>query len=199
MNKPEYVKIDNVLYPINTDFRVVIECNRIAQDKTIGDTERAMAIIYKLFGADGLDCTKLDKMLELGMKYMRLNNNKKISSNLKGKNEIDISKCEGLIRSSFKFDYGYDPYELEYLHWYDFYNDLENLSTSEFGTCCPLNRIINVLNQNPNDIKDVKEKQKLIECQELLKEKYCVYKEPTLTEEQEESSKAFYESLGIKI
>ena len=50
MNKPEYVKVDDKLYKINTDFRVAIECNRIAEDETIGDYERSLAILYKLFG-----------------------------------------------------------------------------------------------------------------------------------------------------
>lgn len=50
MNRPEYVKVDNELYKINTDFRVAIECNNIIQDKNIGDTERGLAIVYKLFG-----------------------------------------------------------------------------------------------------------------------------------------------------
>ena len=33
MNYPEYVVIDNIEYKINTDFRVAIECNKIAEDK----------------------------------------------------------------------------------------------------------------------------------------------------------------------
>lgn len=50
MNNPQYVKVDNELYKINTDFRVALECNKIALDKKINDYERALAIIYKLFG-----------------------------------------------------------------------------------------------------------------------------------------------------
>ena len=50
MNKPEYVKVDGQLYKINTDFRVAIECDKIAKDKNIGDFERALAFIYKLYG-----------------------------------------------------------------------------------------------------------------------------------------------------
>lgn len=113
--------------------------------------------------------------------------------------ELDFYKCEGLIRSSFKFDYKYDPYELEYLHWYDFYNDLENLSTSEFGNCCILNRIISILNQKPNEIEKNKDKEKLINAQKILKEKYCINIEKEMTKEQEESAKAFYKSLGKTI
>ena len=200
MNNPQYVKVDDKLYKINTDFRVALECNKIAEDKSIGDYERALAIIYKLFGEDGLDCKNQNKLLELGMKYLLLSNDKKEFKNEPHeKYELDFNKCIGLIKASFKFDYKYDPYELEYLHWYDFYNDLESLSTSEFGNCCILNRITSILNQEPKEIKDNKQRQKLIEAQKLLSQKYCKQKEVEMTKEQEESAKAFYKSLGIEI
>lgn len=200
MNNPQYVKVDNKLYKINTDFRVALECNNISEDKTIGDLERALAIIYKLFGEDGLDCENQNKLLELGMKYLLLGNDKKeLKSENKEKYELDFNKCIGLIKASFKFDYKYDPYELEYLHWYDFYNDLESLSTSEFGNCCILNRITSILNQEPKEIKDNKQRQRLIEAQKLLQQKYCKQEEVKMTKEQEESAKAFYKSLGIEI
>ena len=200
MNNPQYVKVDDKLYKINTDFRIALECNNIAEDKTIGEYERALAIIYKLFGENGLDCENQNKLLELAMKYLLLGNDKKeLKNENKEKYELDFNKCIGLIKASFKFDYKYDPYELEYLHWYDFYNDLESLSTSEFGNCCILNRITSILNQEPKEIKDNKQRQKLIEAQKLLSQKYCKQEEVKMTKEQEESAKAFYKSLGIEI
>ena len=199
MSNPEYVKVNDKLYKINTDFRVAIECNKIAQDKKISDIERGMAIIYKLFGEDGLNCNEMEKLLELSIKYISLSNKeeKLLKNNSHDKYELDITKCEGLIRSSFKFDYNYDPYELKYLHWYDFYNDLENLSTSEFGNCCILNRVISVLNQDVSKIKDNKERQKIIDAQKMLKQKYCIVDEKELTEEQEKSADEFYKALGL--
>lgn len=149
---------------------------------------------------NGLDCKNQNKLLELAVKYLLLGNNQKeLKNKNKEKYELDFNKCIGLIKASFKFDYKYDPYELEYLHWYDFYNDLESLSTSEFGNCCILNRITSILNQEPKEIKDNKQRQKLIEAQKLLSQKYCKQEEVKMTKEQEESAKAFYKSLGIEI
>ena len=174
MNKPEYVKVNNKLYKINTDFRIGIECNNIAEDTSIGDYERALAIIYKLFGDDGLNCENKDRLLELGLKYLMLYDEKKeLKTHSRNNYELDFNKCEGLIRSSFKFDYKYDPYSLEYLHLYDFYNDLENLSSSEFGTCCVLNRLIGILEIDISKIKDSKEAQKIRQTQAEIKKKYC--------------------------
>ena len=200
MNNPQYVKVDNKLYKINTDFRVALECNTIAEDESIGNLERALAIIYKLFGEEGLDCQNQNKLLELGMKYLLLGKDKKsLKNDSHDKYELDFNKCIGLIKASFKFDYNYDPYELEYLHWYDFCNDLESLSTSEFGNCCILNRIISVLEQEPKDIKDNKQRQKLIAGQKMLQQRYCKHKEKERTKEQEESAREFYKALGIDI
>lgn len=200
MNNPQYVKVDDKLYKINTDFRIALECNEIAEDESIGDLERAMAIIYKLFGEEGLDCNNQNKLLELGMKYLLLGREENsLKNDSHDKYELDFNKCIGLIKASFKFDYKYDPYELEYLHWYEFYNDLESLSTSEFGNCCILNRIVSILEQEPKEIKDSKQRQSLIDTQKLLKEKYCKKQEKKMTKEQEESARAFYKSLGIEI
>ena len=200
MNNPQYVKVGDKKYKINTDFRTALECNKIAIDKSIKDFERALAIVYKLFGEEGLECKEQDKLLELGIKYLKLNRDiEDGDSNDKVNFDLDFDKCKGLIKSSFKFDYQYDPYELDYLHWYDFYNDLENLSTSEFGTCCSLNRVISILNQDPKTIKDTKQRKAVIDAQRLLKQKYCVTEQPELTKEQEENALNFYKLLGIDI
>ena len=200
MSNPSYVKVDGQEYKINTDFRIALECNTIAQDESIGEYERALAIIYKLFGEEGLNCKNQNKLLELALKYLsRGEEQKPVKTKSRDKYELDYSKCKGLIQSSFKFDYGYDPYEMEYLHWYNFSNDLQNLSTSEFGNCCILNRVAMVLNSDLSKIKNATERNKQAEVKEELRKKYCVEVKPTMTKEQEESAKAFYKSLGINL
>lgn len=199
MNKPEYVKVDGELYKINTDFRIALRCNDIANDNGIKDSERALAIIYLLFGEKGLECQSSGKLLELGLKYLAMGKTGESKEDNKRDYELDFKKCEGLIKSSFKYDYNYDPYELEYLHFYDFYNDLENLSSNEFGTCCVLNRVINTLNYDTKGIKDAKELKKIKKAKELIIDTYCIKKEKKPTKEQEESSKEFYKAIGIEI
>lgn len=61
MKKPSYTKIDGEVYEINTDFRVGIECNKVAQDTSVGDYERALAIIYLLFGEKRSKCNYKSK------------------------------------------------------------------------------------------------------------------------------------------
>ena len=197
---PEYVEIENKRYKINTDFRVALECNRIAEDNSIGDLERALAIIYTLFGEDGINTPDhYEKLLELAQKYLlcgeSVDDFKRQQTD--DKNNLDFNKCEGLIKSSFKFDYQYDPFAKEYLHWYEFNNDLMNLSTSEFGNCCALNRVLETLNRKPSDIKDTKSKNDLVKTQNELRKKYCVEHKRKATDEQRKSAENFLKSLGI--
>ena len=75
MDYPEYVKISGKEYKINSDFRVAIKCNEIALDSTIRDYERAMAVIYLLFGDEALDDCKekpdlYEKFLKVALKYL---------------------------------------------------------------------------------------------------------------------------------
>ena len=77
MNNPEFVKIGDKRYKINTDFRIAIKCNEISMDENIGDYERLLAIIYLLFGDEGLeDEMNHEKLLELGIKYLQCNKRK---------------------------------------------------------------------------------------------------------------------------
>ena len=193
---PEYAEIDGKKYKINTDFRVALECNRIAEDTNIGDLERALAVIYTLFGEEGINTPEhYEKLLEMAQKYLLCGED--IEPKKDDENTIDFNKCEGLIKSSFKFDYQYDPYSKDYLHWYEFSNDLMNLSTSELGTCCVLNRVIETLNRKTSGIKDKKMRDDLVKAQKTLRKKYCVEHKKQITEKQKESAKKFYELLGL--
>lgn len=197
---PQYVEIENKRYKINTDFRVALECNRISEDNTIGDLERALAIIYMLFGENGINTPgHYEKLLELAQKYLLCGENiDEFSRQRKdNNNDLDFNKCEGLIKSSFKYDYQYDPYSKDYLHWYEFNNDLMNLSASEMGTCCVLNRVVDILNRKPKDIKDKKQKDNLVKTQNELRRKYCIEHKRKSTDEQRKSAENFLKSLGI--
>lgn len=190
MNNPEYVKIADVKYKINTDFRVAIECNRIAMDDSIGEYEKSLAVIYKLFGDKGLkDFHNHAKLLELGQRYLRLDED--IEDN-REESDMDFIQDKHYIRSSFIQDYKYNPYDLEYLHWWDFYHDLNSLSNSEFGNCCVLNRVRNLRTYDVSQIKDKKERDKIIKAKKQVALKK---KEIKLTKEQEESAKRFIDLM----
>ena len=194
---PEYAEINGKQYKINTDFRVAIKCNEIAQDNTIDDLERALAIIYTLYGDDGInnldDC---EQLLKVALKYLKCGEETiETNNHRESKPDMDLIQDEKYIRSSFKFDYGYDPYKLDYLHWWEFWNDLNNLSYSEFGSCCILSRIRQIRNIDTSKIKDLNEKKKV---QEMQKSVALKTKNKIQNEKQKQSAKNFYKELFKK-
>ena len=192
---PEYAEVNNKLYKINTDFRVALKCNKIAEDETIDDVERALAIIYTLFGEDGLNNTEDYEMLLIqAVKFLKCGEENK-ETDEKSKPDMDFEQDEKYIMSSFKYDYGYNPYQLDYLHWYEFYNDLCNLSNSEDGNCCVLNRVRQLRNYDVRQIKDEKEKNRIIKAQKRVALKK---QKQELNENQINSSKKFFEQLYKK-
>ena len=194
LNNPEYVKIGDKKYKINTDFRVAIECNEIAESDDIGDTERPLAIIYKLYGDEGLGNPQdWEKLLELAIKYFCLG--KDLEEN-NDDPDMDLKEDRYYIRSSFIQDYKYNPYDMKYLHWWDFFNDLSNLSNSEFGNCCILNRVRNLRTMDVSKIKDIKEKEKILRAKKQVSLKNQKDVNVKMTDEEKESQDRFYKALG---
>lgn len=205
MKYPEYAMVRNEKYKINTDFRVAIKCNEVAEDKTISDTERALAIVYLLFGDKGIDNenlsdeeynNKINKLLEISKKYFSAGEEMKDNDE---QPDMDYVEDEKYIKSSFKYDYNYNPYEMEYLHWYEFYNDLNNLSNSEMGDCCVLNRVRNLRNFDLKEIKDTKEREKIRKAKEQVALKKYKKQKVQATDEQTQNALKLYEALGYEI
>ena len=194
MDYPKYVRIDDKEYAINTDFRIAIECNQIAEDTSIGDFERALAIIYKLFGDAGIKAQDdYVRLLELAIKYLSCG--KEVVSGNNEEPDMDFIEDMDYIEASFMSDYNIDLSK-EKMHWWKFYKLINGLSNSEMGNCCVLNRVRNLRNFDTKDIKDQKEKERIEKAKKqvaLNKNK----KEKNLTEEQEKSMEELNKLLGL--
>lgn len=191
LNNPEYVKIGDKKYKINTDFRVALECNKIAQDKNINDVERALAIIYKLYGDEGLnDIENHNELLRLAIKYLGLG---KEVEKTNEEPDMDFEQDMDYIETSFMSDYGIDLANTK-MHWWKFYNLINGLSNSELGNCCVLNRVRNLRRFDVSTIKDSKERQKIIDAQRSVALKK---KEPELTEKQLQSVEEIIRLAGL--
>lgn len=169
MNNPEFAKVNNKKYKINTDFRVAIKCNEISLDNTINSYEKTLAIIYLLYGEEGLnDSDNYEQLLNLAYKYLNCGV-EKADNEEPEEPDMDFVQDQKLIESSFKYDYSYNPYQLKYLHWWDFYNDVCNLSNSEFGTCCVLSRVRTLRTYDTSQIKDIDTREKIERAKERVK------------------------------
>ena len=188
---PQYVEVNGKQYKINTDFRVAIECNRIAEDDTIGDFERALGVICTLFGTDALDNPQdYEKLLKMAKKYLSCGIDD--SAIKEQKKDMDFIQDYSYIKTSFRSDYGIKLDE-ENMHWWEFMDLMNGLSNSELGNCCVLNRIRNLRNFDVKDIKDPVQKAKILEAKEMVA---LDKKEVKLTEKQQKSVDDFYRLLG---
>lgn len=184
------IQIDDVIYTANLDFRNIIKCNQIAEDDTIGDYERVLGIIETIFGDEGIDNPQHYQKL-FKWAFNRISMGREPTQD---KPDFDLIEDKKYIISSFKYDYNYNPYDLEYLSWEDFYNDLANLSNSEFGNCCILSRVRNLRNLDVSKIKDEKEKRKIIKAKKQVALKKN--NKPKLNEQQRTSVQHFWDALG---
>ena len=194
MKYPEYVEIEGKRYKINTDFRVAIRCNEIAEDEKIGDYERVLGIIYTLYGDEGINTPDhYEKLLELAKKYLSCG--KEIEITTDEQPDMDYVEDMDYIEASFMSDYHIDLTN-EQMHWWKFTKLINGLSNSDMGNCCILNRIRNLRNYNVSEIKDSKERQKIAKAKDMVAlKKYK--KENHLTKEQEESMERLNKILGF--
>ena len=197
MDYPEYIKIDDKNYKINTDFRIAIKCNEIAEDDKIKDFERAMAIIYLLFGSEALndaenDVNLYNKFLKAALKFLGCG---KAIENNNEKPDMDFIEDYAYIKTSFRSDFNINL-ENEKMHWWEFSDLINGLSNSELGNCCVLNRVRNLRNINLSEIKNSKERDKIRKAQDKVAlKKYK--KEYNLTEEQEKSMEELNKIIGL--
>ena len=186
------IQIEDTIYTANTDFRVAIECNRIAEDESIGDLERVLAIICTMFGGSALDNPNhYEKLLKWALNYLSCG--KEIEDNNE-KPDMDFIEDMDYIEASFMSDYHIDLENVE-MDWQKFYNLMNGLSNSELGNCCVLNRIRNLRNYNTKDIKDSKERQKIEKAKQQVALKKNKPKKKEATDEQKKSAEAFIEAL----
>lgn len=188
LNNPTQVKIGNKLYKINTSYRTAIECDLVAQDENISDYERAITIIYLLFGEEGLkDKHNHDKLLELAIKYLKCGNEDEDNNEREEKN-MDFSQDMNLIRASFKSDYGISLNND--MHWWDFFMYLNGLTEN-----CILNRVRDLREIDLTKINDNKERKRIENLQKRFELKK---KQQELTESEKQSVDNFYELIGLK-
>ena len=122
---PKYAQIENTKYKINTNYKVALQCEKVAKSE-VPEEERALAVIYLLFGDKGLkDSQNWQQLLQIGMKYLNCGreiNEEEIEVNM------DFEQDWEYIRTSFFYDYKIKLNKNTYMHWWEFFNLLCGLS-----------------------------------------------------------------------
>lgn len=149
MSYPEYAKVGDKLYKINTDFKVAIRCEQVATSD-IKDTERALAIIYLLFGDEGLkNPSDYQGLLDKGIKYLKCG--QELDDIDSGEKDMDFNQDQAYIKASFYTDYGIKNIYDTDMHWWEFVELMNGLKED-----CVLNRVRTIRTYDTSGIKDQK-------------------------------------------
>ncbi len=183
LNNPEYIIVNGNKIKINTDFRVALECQRIALDDEIDDYERALAVIYKLFGSDALnDDANLDIYFKHAQKYLNCGRESKTTAN-NVDDTFDYEQDWGFVKASFMSDYHIDL-DKENMHWWTFFDLLNGLTNNSI-----LNRVRQVRDE-PLSGKKGKE------LEQWIKAKKSVELKRKKTQHEKELDKWWDKQLG---
>ena len=185
LNNPEYVIVGNNKIKINTDFRVALECQHIATDEEIDDIERAMAIVYKLFGSEALyDDDNLVEYFEKARLF--LNCGKAEEENTTNEEPtFDYEQDWRYIKASFMSDYGIDLDTIK-MHWWTFFDLLNGLTEQSI-----LNRVRQIRGESLSGKKGK-------ELEQWIKAKKSVELKKKKTQHEKELDKWWEEQLGGK-
>lgn len=160
ITNPEYAIVNGEKYKINTDFKVALQCEKVGVDENIDDKERALTIIYLLFGEKGLDNpNNWEKLLKVAQKFLSCGNEK--IDNEEEPN-MDYEQDEKYIKASFLSDYGIDLGK-QSLHWWDFFDLMNGLSEDSI-----LSRVRYIRDYDISEIKDSKDRNKMEKQKQMV-------------------------------
>lgn len=180
---PTKMEANGHIYKINTDYRVGIACFKALYDSELSELERYYAIEGLLLGTDvdENDCGILKEKIERYLRCEREEN--KIKS--EEERSYDYIQDEALTKTSIRQCYHINLNEIPYMHWYE-YNELIEGLTDE----CVINKIREIRTTDVGKIDDQKQRDKILELQEM----YAIKTEHKKTKEEKEIDE-FWEKI----
>ena len=174
MTYPEYAEVDGVQYKINTDYRVALQCFEVVEDTSISDEERALAVIFLLFGEVPTD--QLEEFLRIAGIYLRCGETEETqtSSNL----DMDFIADEKFIAASFMSDYQIDLSKTD-MHFWQYINLIQGFTERSI-----MSRVREIRNYDLEELKDPKSRAKMVKAKEsvALPEKFSKAEQEAIEE-----------------
>lgn len=158
MKYPTCAEIGGEKYPINTDWRVGVRCLQICNDPDISDTERALAIVYKLFGF--IPDQNAEEFVDIAVKYLSCGETQETHSSRP--KDMDFKQDERYIAASFRSDYGIELFATD-MHFWEYYDLVCGLTDK-----CVLSRVRDIRNYDVSDIKDPKQKRQILDAKKSV-------------------------------
>ncbi len=186
---PDYVIIDEIKYPIRTDFRVWLEFDRVVSSSKIKAEDKAKILIRLCF--DKKKCRiappfcqeTISCLCDFYMCKKSQNVSKKAED---GEKVFSFEHDADYIYAAFFAQYGIDLLSVPYMHWFKFSALFKGLDEN-----CKLMKILSIRSVNLAQITD-KKKHKYYK---KLKEIYALPDERSEIERQYDIASALYEAM----
>lgn len=156
---PTKMEANGRIYEIDTDFRTAIACFKAINDMELTDLERFYAVETLLLG-DLVFPQDEDILKEKIANYLRCGKTENTSDN---EIDFDYIQDEERVRTSIRQCYHINLNEMPYLHWWE-YNELISGLTNE----SLINKIRDLRSYDISDIKDEKDRKRIIEAKERV-------------------------------
>lgn len=151
MRYPEYAEVKGIRYKINTDYRVALRCFEVIEDTGISDEERALAIIFLLFGEVPME--DMAEFLRIAGDYLRCG--EKEASQSSGERDMDFNADEKYIAASFMSDYRIDLSSVD-MHFWQYIQLIQGFTENAV-----MSRVREIRNYDMSELKDPKTRAKM--------------------------------------
>ena len=164
---PEYARIGEKVYKINTDFRIGLACFRAINDENLDDSLRGIVILSLLYGEEvEFSRDEIEEAIKKAILFLTCRTEETETSKTAKieKKVMDFEYDKDYIFASFMSDYGINLHTIEYLHWFEFNALIQGLSENSIFA-----KVINLREMDLNEYKDVKTREKIKKAQERVK------------------------------
>ena len=151
MRYPEYAEVKGIKYKINTDYRVALRCFEVIEDTSVGDSERALAIVFLLFGEVPME--DMGEFLRIAGDYLRCG--EKETSQEAKERDMDFNADEKYIVASFMSDYRIDLSSVD-MHFWQYIQLIQGFTENAI-----MSRIRDIRNYDMSELKDPKARAKM--------------------------------------
>lgn len=154
MTYPQYAEVKGTKYKINTDYRVALRCFEVIEDTGISDEERAVAIVYLLFGDVPLEY--MEDFLRIAGNFLRCGETQATQET--AEKDMDFAADEKYIVASFMSDYRIDLSSVD-MHFWQYIQLIQGFTERSV-----MSRVREIRNYDLAEIKDPKARANMVKA-----------------------------------
>lgn len=164
---PQSVIIDNKAYPISTNFRTFILFEMMLSNNDLSDREKLEEMI-NLFFIEDVPEKITESVIDAIVDFYKCgkqetSKQKAVKRTIKNRKKVyDFEWDDAFIYSAFLSNYNIDLNEIDYLHWWKFKALFNGLPSD-----CEFVKIMGYRGTNVSEIKDNKERSRILKLQAL--------------------------------